>query len=72
MDNFYLNMAVYKAQAFLDTASNPRAEATFEYGRPMKGHGIRPTTTGVMLRAMAAQIVKNAPLGTKTDAWAYR
>jgi len=72
MDNFYLNMAVYKAQAFLDSTTSPRAEATFEYGRPMKGHGIRPTTTGEMLRAMAAQIARNAPGGASTDAWHYR
>src|SRR5262249_28057999 len=58
MDNFYLNMAVYRADTLL------RASATFDYGRPAKGHGFRPTTTGEMLRAMAQQIAKNAHTGS--------
>jgi hypothetical protein len=72
MDNFYLNMAVYRAQDFLSQTKDPYFAGTFDYGRPMKGHGIRPTTTGDMLRAMAAQIAKDAPAGTDTTAWKYR
>ena len=72
MDNFYLNMAVYRAQDFLTQTKNPNFGGTFDYGRPMKGHGIRPTTTGDMLRVMAAQIAKDAPAGSDTTAWHYR
>ncbi len=72
MDNFYLNMAVYRAQDFLSQTKDPYFGGTFDYGRPMKGHGIRPTTTGDMLRVMAAQIAKDAPAGSDTTAWKYR
>ncbi|HEX5435855.1 MAG TPA: alpha/beta hydrolase-fold protein [Gemmatimonadaceae bacterium] len=72
MDNFYLNMAVYRLQEFLESTLHPRAEASFSYGRPMKPHGIRPTSTGDMLRAMAAAMTRNAPAGANTDAWKYR
>jgi hypothetical protein len=72
MDNFYLNMAVYQVEDFLKTTKNPHYTGSFEYGRPLKGHGIRPTTTGDMLRTMGSEIAKNAPAGTKTDEWHYR
>lgn len=71
MDNFYLNMAVYRIQDFLQTTQNPHEAGSFEYGRPLKGHGIRPTTTGEMLRVMAGAITRNAPPEAKTEAWKY-
>jgi hypothetical protein len=72
MDNFYLNMAVYKVQEFLETTKNPHYAGSFEYGRPLKGHGFRPTSTGDMLRVMAEHISKNAPAGASTASWNYR
>jgi hypothetical protein len=72
MDNFYLNMAVYQVEDFLRTTQNPHYTGSFEYGRPLKGHGFRPTSTGDMLRVMAEHIAKNAPAGTSTAAWNYR
>jgi len=72
MDNFYLNMAVYKVQEFLETTKNPHYAGSFEYGRPLKGHGFRPTSTGDMLRVMAEHISKNAPAGASTSSWNYR
>ena len=72
MDNFYLNLAVYDLQAFLDTLSTPRAQATFHYGRPEKGHGWQHGTQAQMLREMAAQIIRHAPRGTPTVGWNYR
>lgn len=72
MDNFFLNLAVYQMQDFLATSRDPHSAATFEYGRPLKGHGIRPTSTGDMLRAMAAEIAAHAPPGARTAAWHYR
>ncbi|HKE23550.1 MAG TPA: alpha/beta hydrolase-fold protein [Bryobacteraceae bacterium] len=58
MDNFYLNLAVYMLE---DTLKPLNAGATFEYGRPMKGHGWQPTTTPELLKAMMAEMQKNGP-----------
>jgi Putative esterase len=55
MDNYYLNVAVYHLDSLLHDSES------FDYGRPMKGHGIRPTSTGEMLRAMAKAIASHAP-----------
>ena len=71
MDSFYLNLAVYRLEDYLKTTQNPYYGGSFDYGRPMKGHGIRPTSTGDMLRAMASEIAKNAPAGTDTHSWHY-
>ena len=32
MDNYYLNEAVYLVQEFLDSATDPPSDATFQYG----------------------------------------
>jgi hypothetical protein len=72
MDCFYLNLAVYRLEDFLKSAQNPNFGGSFEYGHPMKGHGIRPRSTGDMLRAMAAQIAKNSPSATDPKSWQYK
>ena len=61
MDNYYLNLAVYLLEDFLKGTVNPRAEAVFEYGRPMKGHGWQPMTNTDLVRAMARHIEATAP-----------
>ena len=71
MDSFYLNLAVYRLEDFLKSTQNPYYGGSFDYGRPMKGHGIRPTSTGAMLRAMASEIAMHAPAGTDTHSWHY-
>lgn len=71
MDNFYLNLAVYDLQAFLDTVSTPRARATFRYGRPRKGHGWEHATRAQLIRDMAAFVTEHAPPGENTTAWRY-
>ena len=53
MDNFYLNVAVYLLEDFLKTTG---AGATFEYGRPMKGHGWQPMSNAELVRMMAAAV----------------
>ncbi|MBZ5625779.1 MAG: hypothetical protein LAQ69_44875 [Acidobacteriia bacterium] len=58
MDNFYLNLAVYLMEDYLKTTD---ADATFEYGRPKKGHGWQPMTNAELVKMMAAQIQKNSP-----------
>jgi putative esterase len=60
MDNYYLNLAVYQLEDFLKSAAEPKSEAVFEYGRPMKAHGWQPFTNAELVRLMAARINKTA------------
>ena len=52
MDNYYLNLAVYRMEEAADKLENPKADFTFEYGRPMKPHGWQPMTNAEMIRMM--------------------
>ena len=69
MDNFYLNLAVYKLEDFLRSA-NPPYGGSFEYGRPMKGHGWTPLNQAELVRVMANHITLNAPQGAD-GSWKY-
>jgi hypothetical protein len=69
MDNFYLNLAVYLFENFTKQAKNPASDATFVYGRPMKGHSWHATNFADMLREMAGLVKKNTPSG-ESLAWA--
>lgn len=71
MDNFYLNLAVYLFEDFTRQTTNPKSDATFEYGRPLKGHSWHAKNFADMLREMAEQIKKNTPPGDSC-AWADR
>jgi len=71
MDNYYLNLAVYKMQEVLQTAKSPAANATFEYGRPMKGHGWTPFSQVELVQNMVEFIAKHAPAGAGTQNWKY-
>lgn len=71
MDNYYLNLAVYKMQAVVDSLRDPRPDATFYYGRPLRGHGWIPMTWYDLMRRMAVQIHKNAPHGKSDAQWNY-
>jgi hypothetical protein len=57
-DTFYLNLAVYRMEEFLNRASPP-ADAEFVYGRPMKPHGWQPWTNAQLIRIMAAQAARH-------------
>jgi len=63
MDNYYLNLAAYLLEDFLKIAKDPAAQATFEYGRPMKGHGWQPMSNAALVRMMDERIRKSAPAG---------
>ncbi|HYL91555.1 MAG TPA: alpha/beta hydrolase-fold protein, partial [Alphaproteobacteria bacterium] len=52
MDYFYLNLAVYRLEGFLRRAS-PAYGGSFEYGRPMKGHGWTPLNQAELVQVMA-------------------
>ena len=56
MDNYFLNLAVYQLEDYLKTTG---AGATFEYGRPMKGHGWQPMSNGELVKTMAEHIRAN-------------
>jgi hypothetical protein len=70
MDNFYLNLAVYKLEDFLRRTTSPAYGGSFEYGRPMKGHGWSPLNQAELLRAMSDAISRNAPAGAD-QSWKY-
>ena len=56
MDNYYLNLAVYLLEDMMKELANPPANATFEYGRPMKGHGWQPMSNADLVRMMDARV----------------
>ena len=61
MDNYYLNLAVYRMQDFLTAVKNPAANSTFEYGRPMKGHGWQPMSNADLVRTMYDYVKLHGP-----------
>jgi hypothetical protein len=71
MDNFYLNLAVYRFEEFLAGTQAPHVPGHFEYGRPMKGHNWHATDWAGLVRQIAAHIKKHAPAGEPTAAWSY-
>ncbi|HEX5435860.1 MAG TPA: alpha/beta hydrolase-fold protein [Gemmatimonadaceae bacterium] len=71
MDNFYLDLAVYDFQHFLESTTNPKSDATFTFGRPEKGHGWHAFTWAEMVRDMATYVKAHAPSGANTSAWSY-
>jgi hypothetical protein len=72
MDNYYLNLAVYKMENFLKNTTDPYYAGSFVYGRPMKGHGWSPMDDAQLVRTMAAYIAKHAPKRENTLQWHYR
>ena len=72
MDQFYLNLAVYRWEEFLRGTTNPRSDATFSYGRPMMGHSWHEWTWRQFGREVGAAIRASAPAGENTAAWNYR
>ncbi|HET9986717.1 MAG TPA: alpha/beta hydrolase-fold protein [Longimicrobiales bacterium] len=61
MDDFYLNLAVYRMQDFLRSTTDPRSDAEFSFGRPMKGHGWHDFTWAEFVRRAATEIARHAP-----------
>lgn len=50
MDDFYLNLAIYRMEDLLRGFTDPRSDATFVYGRPMKGHSWHDWTWAEFVR----------------------
>lgn len=61
MDHFYLPLAVYLLEDFLENTEKLHYGGTVVHGRPMQGHGWQPMTYAVLVRKMAAHIERNAP-----------
>lgn len=65
MDNYFLNLGVYRLETFLESTKQPGKGpywgGTIEYGRPLKPHGWQPWTNQDLLRIMQQQVERNAP-----------
>jgi len=59
MDDFYLNLAVYQFEEFLDRV-DPGYPADFTYGRPTKGHAWHAQPWSELVRRMATYVERNA------------
>ncbi len=70
MDDFYLNLAVYRFEAFLKNAT-PGKEVPFTYGRPTKGHSWHAFPWAEMVRQMATHVKRHAPPGEDGARWSY-
>jgi len=71
MDDFYLNLAVYRFEEFSKKAANPMSDAEFTYGRPMKGHSWHVCTWAKLVERVAAAIQAQAPDDEDSSAWNY-
>jgi hypothetical protein len=71
MDDYWLNLAVYKFEDFLKTTQNPHYEGDFIYGRPMKGHSWHYATWADFIKKVATTIKSAAPAGENTASWNY-
>lgn len=58
MDGYYLNLGVYELEKFLESTKDPYYEGSFEYGRPLQGHGWNPLTTSQLLKTIDNYIKK--------------
>jgi Putative esterase len=70
-DGVYLNLAVYLLEDFLANTKNPYYAGSFQYGRPLKGHGWQPATNAELVKEIAAHITANAPKTENTSVWKH-
>ncbi|MBC7895615.1 MAG: hypothetical protein H7066_09380 [Cytophagaceae bacterium] len=70
MDDFYLNLAVYRFEAFLKGAT-PGKDVPFTYGRPSRGHSWHAVTWAELVRQMATHVKRHAPAGETHRGWSY-
>jgi len=59
MDDFYLNLAVYRFEDFAKATKDPASDAAFSYGRPMKGHSWHAFPWAELVRRMDAHVTQN-------------
>ena len=68
MDSYHLNLATYLFEAFLTATKEPYYDGSFEYGRPMKGHGWQAVTNAELVRIMARYVHTHIPQSA-SSAW---
>ena len=69
-DGNFLNLAIYLIQDFLENTKEPYFEGSFEFGRPLKGHGWQPNTNSDLVKKLAAAVTQNTPTG-EANQWHY-
>jgi hypothetical protein len=69
MDEYYFNLSIYGLEEVLESTANPYYAGSFQYGRPLQGHGWRPMDQVEQIRVMAAHVARNAPQGQDASAW---
>lgn len=72
MDNYYLNVALYMLEDFLKKSSDPYYDGSFDWGRPMRGHGWSPLGTPELLKIMAEHVRRHEPTDAPPAPWQYR
>jgi hypothetical protein len=72
MDNLFLNLGVYKMEEFLSKTTDPYYDGSFEYGRPLKGHGWRPVNNAELLKMICEKVLKNTPKESLPVKWMYK
>ena len=70
MDNYYLNVGVYRLEEFLESTQNPYYAGSFTYGA-RGGHGWRPFSAEQLIHRMAEHITRNSPAGARSQTWKY-
>ncbi|MEM4959596.1 MAG: hypothetical protein QXX12_06995 [Nanopusillaceae archaeon] len=79
MDTYFLNEAVYLLKEFLDSTTNPPAQATFEFGwrKPHCWRGESPWRPGQhisyaeFVQVVADYLTKMASPGADVTSWKY-
>jgi len=72
MDNLFLNLGVYKMEEFLKNTLNPYYDGSFEYGRPLKGHGWHPMKNYELDQMVGQYILNNTPKEDLPVKWMYK
>jgi hypothetical protein len=72
MDDYYLNLAVYDLEDFLENRSSPAYEGSFSWGRPEKGHGWQGMSKADLIEMIVEHTATIAPPGEDTAAWHYK
>lgn len=71
MDGWYLNLATYKMEEFLESTTSPYYGGSFEYGRPLKGHGWRQLNNIELIKTISNYILETSPKSELPVNWIY-
>ena len=71
MDDFYLNLGVYRFQEMVRELGGPDYPIRFEYGRPRRGHNWHHKDWAGVVREMADHVRRTAPTGADVTSWNY-